>query len=107
MRMIQLIWELAHKEVRAFAASEPQAHILKRIGVYLRDLNIIRDNSCDSCSSINIRKLNYEQIKFQQDDPLGLAPIPLWFPRFGCKASNPCYCLFQHWHCYAYRAEVA
>ena len=44
MRMSQLIWELAHKEDGAFAASEPQAHILKRIGVYLRDLNIIRDN---------------------------------------------------------------
>ena len=30
MRMIQLIWELAHKEDGAFAASEPQAHILKK-----------------------------------------------------------------------------
>ena len=30
MRMIQLIWELAHKEGETFAASEPQAHILKK-----------------------------------------------------------------------------
>ena len=46
-------WEFAHKEGGAFAASEPQAHILKkslRLSAYSARPKHNSFNSCDSCS---------------------------------------------------------